>query len=63
MSDQKIYRAAMRMIHAFGDNAAVAASMKCDKCLEDSDMDCFEQWKRIKQAAQELLDGTNGTVH
>ena len=63
MSDHSIYRAAMRMIEAFGDNAVAAVSLRCDKCLADSDMDCFARWKRIKRAVEELLQDTNGTIH
>jgi hypothetical protein len=63
MTERKIYRAGMRMIDAFGDNAVRATGLRCDKCLEDADMDCFVRWKRIMRAVEELLAGGSGTVH
>ena len=63
MTENRIYRAAMRMIDAFGDNAMSATALRCDQCLEKFDMDCFVRWKRILRAVEKLQEKIGATIH
>ena len=53
-----IYRTAKILIEQHGDEAAIAAAMKADKCLDYGDMDGVSIWKGVIRAIGELSETT-----
>ncbi len=44
------------MVKRYGDDAATEAAMRVDELLDEGDMDGCAAWKRIKGAAEKLLE-------
>ena len=55
-SEIDIYRSARLLIDQHGEDAAIFAAQKADKCLEAGDLDGKAVWMRVIQAIKELLD-------
>ncbi len=53
--DLDIYRTANILIREHGDDAPVEAAMRADAMLEKGDLEGCAVWKRVLQAAEELL--------
>ncbi len=59
-----IYRTAKLLIDQHGDDAAIEAAMKADKCLDSGDVDGVTVWKGVIRAIGELSATTrNGPLH
>ncbi len=59
-----LYRAAKLLIDQYGEDAAIEAAMKADKCLDSGDLDGVSVWKGVIQAIGELSVTTrNGPLH
>ncbi len=53
--DLDIYRTANLLIQQHGEDAPIHAAMQADALLDAGDLDEYEVWKRIVQAATELV--------
>jgi hypothetical protein len=54
-----VYRTAKLLIDQHGDDAAIEAAMKADRCLDTGDMDGVTVWKGVIRVIGEL----NGTAY
>ncbi len=64
IGDIDIWRSAAPIIKRYGEDAPLEAAMRADAMLEAGDLDGLAVWKRIKKAAEELLQGQpDGLVH
>ncbi len=54
-SDLDIYRSAKLLVNQHGQDAPIHAAMRADALLDAGDLDEYEVWKRIVQAATELV--------
>ena len=55
-SEIDIYRSAKLLIDQHGEDAAIFAAQKADKCLESGDLDGKAVWMGVIRAIKELLD-------
>ncbi len=55
-SEIDIYRSARLLIDQHGEDAAIFAAQKADKCLESGDLDGKAVWMGVIRAIKELLD-------
>jgi hypothetical protein len=59
-----VYRTAKLLIDLHGDDAAIEAAMKADRCLDTGDLDGVSVWKGVIRAIHELNVTTrNGPLH
>lgn len=49
-----VYRTAKLLIDQHGDDAAIEAAMKADRCLDTGDLDGVSVWKGVIRAIGEL---------
>ncbi len=55
-SEIDIYRSAKLLIDQHGEDAAIFAAQRADKCLESGDLDGKAVWMRVIRAIKELLN-------
>ncbi len=53
--DLDIYRSTQVLVKQHGPDAPIHAAMQADALLDAGDLDEYEVWKRIVQAATELV--------
>ncbi|MBB56483.1 MAG: hypothetical protein CMM42_04560 [Rhodospirillaceae bacterium] len=59
-----IYRTAKLLIDQHGDDAAIEAAMRADRCLVSGDMDGVTVWKGVIRAIGEIsATTTNRPIH
>ncbi len=64
IGEADIWRSAAQIIDRYGEDAPLEAAMRADAMLEVGDLDGLAVWKRIKKAAEELLqEQPEGSVH
>ena len=64
IGEADIWRSAAPIIKRYGEDAPIEAAMRADAMLEAGDLDGQRVWKRIKKAAEELLqEQPEGPVH
>ncbi len=55
IGEADIWRSAAQIVDRYGEDAPLGAAMRADAMLEAGDLDGLAVWKRIKKAAEELL--------
>ena len=56
ISDLDIWRTANVIIDGYGDDAATEAADRADELFDEGDQEGCAVWKRIKGAAEKLLE-------